>query len=290
MGYAHLPNLYKDQAILLFRECWAMEKIHGTSASVRWSDGKVWFSPGGESANRFKALFAEAALVEAFAKVGHATVIVHGEAYGGSQQKQAWRYGPSLKFIAFDVQIGDLWLPVPEADDFVAKLGLEFVHYEKTSTDLAALDALRDAPSVQAKRNGVEGDQPREGVVLRPLVGMRFETGERIVAKHKRDDERETATPRKIVDPAQMEVLTKASAIAIEWVTDTRLEHVLDKLPQGVGIEKTGDVIRAMTEDVVREGAGEFIDSKEARQAIGKRVGELFRARLKRVAFEKETV
>jgi len=290
MGYAHLPNLYKDQAILLFRECWAMEKIHGTSASVRWSDGKVWFSPGGESANRFKALFAEAALVEAFAKVGHATVIVHGEAYGGSQQKQAWRYGPNLKFIAFDVQIGDLWLPVPEADDFVAKLGLEFVHYEKTSTDLAALDALRDAPSVQAKRNGVEGDQPREGVVLRPLVCMRFETGERIVAKHKRDDERETATPRKIVDPAQMEVLTKASAIAVEWVTDTRLEHVLDKLPQGVGIEKTGDVIRAMTEDVVREGAGEFIDSKEARQAIGKRAGELFRARLKRVAFEKETV
>lgn len=286
MGYASISNLYKDQTILLFRECWAMEKIHGTSASVRWSDGKVWFSPGGESATRFRALFDEAALVEAFTKLGHATVIVHGEAYGGSQQKQSWRYGPNPKFIGFDVQIGELWLPVPEAADLVAKLGLEFVHYEKSSTDLAALDALRDALSTQAKRNGVEGDQPREGVVLRPLIGVRFETGERIVAKHKRDDERETATPRKVVDPAQMEVLTKASAIAIEWVTDTRLEHVLDKLPQGIGIEKTGDVIKAMTEDVVREGAREFVDTKEARQAIGQRARELFHARVKRLAFE----
>lgn len=286
MGYAHIENLYREQTILLFRECWAMEKIHGTSAHVRWSDGKVWLSPGGESANRFKTLFDEAKLAEAFEKAGHASVIVYGEAYGGSQQKQSWRYGPNLKFIAFDVQIGDLWLPVPEAADFVAKLGLDFVHYEKSSTDLAALDALRDAPSVQAKRNGVEGDQPREGVVLRPLVGMRFETGERICCKHKRDDERETATPRKVVDPAQLEVLTKASAIAVEWVTDTRLEHVLDKLPQGIGIEKTGDVIKAMTEDVLREGAGEFVDSKEARQAIGQRARELFHARVKRVALE----
>jgi len=284
VGYAHIDNLYREQTILLFRECWAMEKIHGTSTSVRWSDGRVWLSSGGESANRFKALFDEAALVEAFTKTGHDSVTVYGEAYGGSQQKQAWRYGPTLKFIGFDVQIGDLWLPVPEADEFVTKLGLDFVHYEKTSTDLVALDALRDAPSVQAKRNGVEGDRPREGLVLRPLVGMRFETGERIVCKHKRDDERETATPRKVVDPAQLEVLTKASAIAVEWVTDTRLEHVLDKLPPGIGVEKTGDVIKAMTEDIVREGAGEFVDSKEARQAIGQRARELFHVRVKKQA------
>lgn len=281
----HIQNLYKDQTILLFREAYAMEKIHGTSAHVAWRDGNVQLSPGGESANRFKALFDEARLVEAFTKAGHASVIVYGEAYGGSQQKQAWRYGPNLKFIAFEVQIGGIWLPVPEADEFAKRLGLEFVHWEKTSTDLPTLDALRDAPSTQAKRNGVVDDQPREGIVLRPLIEMTVGT-DRIMAKHKRDDERETATPRKVVDPAQMEVLTKASAIAVEFVTDTRLEHVLDKLPQGIGVEKTGDVIKAMTEDVVREGAGEFVDSKEARQAIGQRARELFHARLKRQAFE----
>lgn len=29
MAYAHIDNLYKDQTILLFRECFALEKIHG---------------------------------------------------------------------------------------------------------------------------------------------------------------------------------------------------------------------------------------------------------------------
>ena len=51
MGYRHIENLYKSQTILQFRECWALEKIHGTSAHVRWSDGKVWFHSGGEKAS-----------------------------------------------------------------------------------------------------------------------------------------------------------------------------------------------------------------------------------------------
>lgn len=34
MGYMHIENLYKNQLILLFRECYAMEKIHGTSAHL----------------------------------------------------------------------------------------------------------------------------------------------------------------------------------------------------------------------------------------------------------------
>ena len=34
MGYLHIDNLYKNQDILMFKECYAMEKIHGTSAHV----------------------------------------------------------------------------------------------------------------------------------------------------------------------------------------------------------------------------------------------------------------
>ena len=29
MGYQHIDNLYKNQSILMFRECYALEKIHG---------------------------------------------------------------------------------------------------------------------------------------------------------------------------------------------------------------------------------------------------------------------
>lgn len=279
MGYAHIENLYKSQGILQFRECWALEKIHGTSAHIRWSNGRVHFSSGGEKASRFEALFDAAALAAKFTEIGHPTVIVYGEAYGGSQQKQGWRYGEQLRFVAFEVAIGDTWLSVPNAHDVVTKLGLEFVHYARVSTELAVLDAERDAPSEQARRNGVDGDRQREGVVLRPITEYRDHRGERVICKHKRDDERETKSPRQVIDPAKFEVLQKAGAIADEWVTPTRLEHVLDKLGD-VGIERTRDVIAAMTEDVLREGAGEFVDSREARAAIGRKTAELFRKRL----------
>jgi hypothetical protein len=282
MGYRHIDNLYKNQAILAFRECWALEKIHGTSAHVRWSDGKVWFHSGGEKPERFASLFDEAALASAFAELGQPTVIVYGEAYGGKQQGQSHRYGLELKFIAFEVQVGDVWLSVPNAHGVTAKLGLEFVHYAKVSTDLAALDAERDAPSVQARRNGIEGDKPREGVVLRPMTEFVDHRGDRVIAKHKRDDERETKTPRAVVDPTKQAVLEKAEAIADEWVTPTRLEHVLDKLPDA-NIERIQEVIGAMVEDVLREGAGEFVDSREARTAIRRRTAELFKRHLSSV-------
>ena len=295
MGYQHIDNLYRDQRILLLRECYALEKIHGTSAHISWTDGRdnitgaetggvLQFSSGGSKHATFVKIFDEEVLRAGFKAMGHPNITVYGEAYGGSQQGQKWRYGDKLRFVAFEVQIGDAWLAVPQAIDVVVdKLGLEFVHYTKVSTDLAALDAERDAPSEQARRNGVEGDRPREGVVLKPLIELRGNDDMRIICKHKRDEERETTTPRKVVDPALLAVLTKATEIADEWVTPTRLEHVLDKIdnPNGgeVGLDRMRDVIDAMVEDVLRESAGEIVDSKEARTAIGRKTAEIFKAK-----------
>jgi hypothetical protein len=283
MGYMHIDNLYKNQSVLMFRECYALEKIHGTSAHVSWKDGAVTFSSGGEKRERFVELFDVGKLAEAFASIGHPDVTVYGEAYGGKQQGQSWRYGKDLRFIAFEVKVGESWLSVPNAADVSAKLGIEFVHYRRISTDLAAVDAERDAPSEQARRNGVEGDQPREGIVLRPLEEMVKGNGSRIIAKHKRDEERETKTAR-TVDAEKLEVLRNSQAIADEWVTPTRLEHVIDRL-QAAGVpadmEHTPDVIRAMIEDVAREAEGEIEDSKDARRAIGAATAKLFKARVR---------
>jgi flagellar biosynthesis component FlhA len=79
-------------------------------------------------------------------------------------------------------------------------------------------------------------------------------------------------------DPAKLAVLEAAEAIAAEWVTPTRLEHVLDKLGE-VTIADTRTVIAAMVDDVVREAAGEIVDSKEARKAIGAMTARLFKKR-----------
>lgn len=283
MSYMHIENLYKNQDILLFKECFALEKIHGTSAHVAWHDAKISFSSGAASLVRFTGLFDEAKLRAGFESMGHESVTIYGEAYGGSVLKQSWRYGKELKFIVFDVRVGELWLSVPNAAEIAALLGLEFVHYKKISTDLAAIDAERDAPSEQAKRNGVDGEKRREGIVLRPLIELRKNNDDRIIAKHKGPEERETATEREVDDPARLEVLSQAGAIADEWVTVMRLTHVLDKLgpAETLTLARTGDVVKAMTENVLREGQGEIVDSKEARQAIGRRAAELFKARLK---------
>ena len=288
-SYAHIDNLYKDQDILLFRECYALEKIHGDSTSVSWDmmqgdrGGEYKLDPGGVTLERFSSLFVEHVLRARLMALGLPKVTVYGEAYGGSLHHMSDTYGKDLRFIAYDVFVGDdvdgVWLNVPNAEDVVTKLGYEFVPYEKIPATIEAIDAQRDANSVVAVRRGVGPGKKREGIVLRPLIELRKNNGERIIAKHKGDDFKETKTPRE-VSPEQLKVLADADAIADEWVTEMRMGHVLSKLPEATGLTQTGMVIKAMTEDVLREAAAEIVDSKEARKAIGKRAAQLYRKRL----------
>lgn len=278
MAYAHIENLYKNQSILMFRECWALEKIHGTSAHVAWKDSALSFFAGGEKHEKFVALFDEAKLTAAFEEMGHPAVTVYGEAYGGKQQGMSDTYGKELKFIVFDVKVGDTWLGVENAVDVARKLGLEFVWYARTTTDVAALDVLRDRPSEQAKRNGIGEDKPAEGVVLRPIVECWLSNGERIISKHKRADFRETRTQRE-VKPDKLAVMQEAQAIAVEWVTPARLDHVLQRV-QATDVKDTGAVIAAMLEDIEREGAGEIGWSPEAKRAVCTAAAKMYKQRV----------
>ena len=279
MGYLHITNLYKKegQDILLFKECYAMEKVHGTSSFLAWNKNTIEYSAGGEKPERFKALFNESNLTEKFIQLGYneRNVTVYGEGYGGSQQKMSDTYGKELKFIAFDVCLDDkTWLNVPDAENFCKELGIEFVHYVKISTDIKEIDAQRDAYSVQAVRNGITEPKKREGVVLRPLNEFVNSFGERIICKHKGDDFRETATPRKVDKP--QEVLNNASLIADEYVTEMRLEHVLDKIPNH-GMDKMNIILNAMVEDVIREAKGEIIVDDFVRKEIRNKTVKIYK-------------
>jgi len=295
IGYRKIKNLYKDQTILMFRECYAMEKIHGTSASVQLKyknpidEPELIFFSGGEKHVNFLKLFDHDALLAKLKDVaGGRDITVFGEAYGGKQQGMSGTYGKELCFIAFEVKIGETWLNVPNSEAVVKSLGLEFVPYKKIPATVEALNIERDRPSRVAKRRGIEEDKVSEGVVVKPLVEVRLTNGDRVIAKHKGEAFSERKSKRDtVVDPEKMKVLTKAKEIAEEWVTPMRLEHVLDKLEGELGPERTRDVIVAMTEDIKIEGAGEFVDSKEARKAIGTAVGKMFNLRLKRALSDK---
>jgi hypothetical protein len=168
-------------------------------------------------------------------------------------------------------------------DRLVVGLGLEVVPWRKVSTDLEALDAERDLPSEVAVRRGITEPREREGVILRPLVEMTLNNGERVIVKHKGDKFRETAKPRPVVDADKLAVLTQAQEIADEWVTGERLRHVLSKIEidgKTAVIAMTHVVIAAMVEDIYREGHGEIVESKEARTAIGTSTVKLFKAEL----------
>lgn len=289
MGYLKIPNLYKEQTILLFKECYALEKIHGTSAHITYNpDATLTFFSGGTKYDPFVALFDKERLLAGFKalQVSAVPITVFGEAYGGKEQGMSHTYGKHLKFVAFDVRVGERWLNVMQAEAVAKQLWLDFVHYIKVTTDLKELDAQRDMYSIQAIRNEVssyfEGavvnPRPREGVVLRPLEEMTLNNGARVITKHKGEAFRETKTPRE-VDLNLTQVLSDAQAVADEWVTPMRLQHVLDKIPDA-GIEKTGEVLKAMVEDIMVEGAGEIVDSREVRKAISAKTGQMFKSHL----------
>lgn len=282
MGYMHIENLYRRgaQMILAFKQVYALEKIHGTSAHVLWSGHDVRFFSGGENYERFCALFDHDHLRAKFVEMfGEGSVIVYGEAYGGKCQGMRKTYGDLLRFVAFDVKVADKWLDVPKAHAVVESLGLAFVHYDLVSSDLASLDAERDRPSTQAKRNGIATDCISEGIVIRPPFEVTLNSGNRLIAKHKRAEFSERKTIPN-VDPTKLEILERADAIAEEWVTEMRLTHVLDHLGNPSDMSAIPTVIKAMIEDVCREASGEIIESKDARRAIGARAVQLFKARL----------
>lgn len=290
MGYLHIQNLYRDKRIFDFDECYALEKIHGTSAHIKYTEGNpLHFFSGGAKNEEFKLIFNEPDLLERFKALGQKEVQVFGEAYGGKMQGMRKTYGDELKFIAFDAKLNGEWLEVPIAHTLVTYLKLEFVDWKRIPCTLEDFDKERTAPSTQAKRNGIEGDQIREGIVLRPLKELYDEYEERIITKYKNPEFSETLKVRKVEkDPKKLELMTNAKEIALEWVTPNRLKNVLNQAQTIInateGISRkpldmtdTKVIIEMMCEDVKREAKGEILESLEVRKAICTRTGYLFK-------------
>lgn len=309
MGYLHIDNLYRDDRIFSYNECYALEKIHGTSAHVSWTpvnpeslnpeSHEVTFFSGGESFDKFVALFNKEKLIDFFKRFGAKEVTFFGEAYGGKMQGMSATYGKEARFVVFDVKVDGVWADVPDAQLWANLAGLDFVPYVRIPTQLPEIDRVRALPSVQAVKNGIVEPKEREGVVLRPLHEAVDKRGNRIITKHKNAAFSETKTPRE-VDPEKLKIIADASKIADEWVTENRLDHVLDQAasPQKevehlggyrpLDIIDTGAIIKLMINDIRREAAGEIIESKDAWKAIGTATARMFKKRLETQFSQKE--
>jgi hypothetical protein len=291
MGYLKIQNLYKETDILLMKEVYCLEKIHGTSAHISYKmendqlrAGSIYpigqhpiirYFAGGVNHEEFVKLFHEEVLLSKFAEIYNGyPITVFGEAYGGKCQGMSGTYGKQLRFVAFDVKMGERWLSVPQAEDVVKNLGLEFVHYVKTSTNLEDLNRERDRDSVQAIRNGLGENHPSEGIVIRPIIELTKNNGERLIAKHKKEVFRETKSV-KPVNAEKLEILREAQAVADEWVTEMRLSHVVDKLGVDVDVVNIPIIIRGMLVDIQLESVGEVEWNKECNKSVGKATADL---------------
>lgn len=313
MGYMHIDNLYKNPDILLFKECYALEKVHGTSAHIEFvaahtENSDLGNAHGVESFEEVFVFFGGSVKPERFMQIVLAqspdllakiktldpspqAITIFGEAYGGSVASgMSATYGKEVRFIAFDVMIGDKFLDVPTAEKVVLQLGLEFVPYARIPATEEAIEAektkVSDVGLRRTRQANPDGSVSfhaglREGVVLRPLVEVTKNNGARIMSKHKHKDFEERMNPPKIEDPLKQEKLAAGKAIADEWVTPMRLEHVLDKIPKELHtMANTKAIIEAMVEDVYREAKGEVVESKEATTAIGGRTAKLLKERI----------
>lgn len=286
MGYRKIENLYRNQTILELPEVYALEKIHGTSAHIKFKDGELSFYSGGETHEKFVVLFDQEFLKTAFTSFAQGDITVYGECYGGKMQGMRETYGDQLKFVVFEVKFNETWLTVPHAHAAATMLKLEFVDYVKIPTTMDAINAERDKESTQAIRNGVGAGKKREGVVLRPLEELVDTRGNRIIVKHKNAEFCETKTVRE-VSPDKAKVLKEANAIAEEWATPMRLQHVLDKAKAFLGGIRGGDmsplniadtktIINMMVDDIKTEAKGEIVESKDAIAAIGRLTARLY--------------
>lgn len=287
---AYMPkinNLYKPETarlIFMFKEVFCLEKIDGTNCMVKYvpEENCLKYLSGCIKHETFKALFNEEILLNKFKELFPLTkeeVQIFGEGYSGKVQGMSETYGKELSFIAFEVKIGDTWLSVPKAEEIVLKLGLEFVPYTKTSTDLASLDFERDKPSEISVRRGIVGPKLREGIVIRPLEEFTLNNGARVIAKHKGAAFAETRKPRNVeTDPEKMRVLEEANEVADEWMTEGRIHNALSHFPEEKhDVKYMGEFLEYLVNDVHVEGEGEIVFSKDVDKALSRKAAQLLK-------------
>ena len=288
MSYRHIENLYKNKEILLFKECWASEKIHGTSTHVSWNNKtqELHIFNGGANRNLFLANFNQDLLIEQFKQnaIEHPDVdkiTIYGEGYGNTLQKMSHTYGKELRFIAFEVLIirGDIrfWLSPPDAEKIAIKFGQEFVPYRLIKCDIDTINAEMYRDSEVATRRGCGSGHMREGVVLRPPIELIHPNGGRIISKHKRPEFMEKSTKSiNPEDPELLKLIEEAQEVVDEYCVPMRLIHVLDNFnnPQMEDMQK---IIKAMIEDIIREEGDHIVQSKQLNKLIGKQTAKLFK-------------
>lgn len=293
MGYMKIPNLYKVKDLFSnFAKLYASEKVHGTSAHLSFKPSvnetvcidtgapveaehevrpamgpQLTFFSGGCDHAAFVNIWTPQELLDIIERMDriHQPMTIYGEAYGGKLQGMRETYGDKLRFIAFEVKLGDYWLNMDKAYKLATFLGFDFVPFKTIDGTPEAIDAAMMEPSVVSVRCGIEGPKLREGVVLRPLEEFTLNNGMRVIAKHKHPDFDENRKPRTLDEPTMDAPEEK---LAEDYCTAMRFSHVLDKFTEPKDVTSIAKFIDAFKEDCLVEAPVYEAELLKGRKAV----------------------
>ena len=77
--------------------------------------------------------------------------------------------------------------------------------------------------------------------------------------------------------------MTEVSKVVDEWLTERRLDNILNREETELKVENIAKVIAYMKEDIYREAKGEIEGSKELERAIGRETALMFKRKLNSV-------
>ncbi|MBI4668780.1 MAG: hypothetical protein HY747_06285 [Elusimicrobia bacterium] len=304
--YPHIENLEDVPAIFGLPEVIVTEKVHGSNMRIAVLDGKLHLGgrklefedirPDTREGLCFIQWVLDTGLdkkmIEAFA--GH-DVILFGEWHGSGTPKKNWpQIQKGIKYIKgndlriFDVKVNGRYVSFDEIARWASKAGLKTMPVlYRGKPDMNVFNSLIDTMSKVGEENGiVDPENTIEGLVIRPSEFTCDEKGNPVMAKLKIGKWAERASQKRGGQmPKQPKAPPAAGAkeFAEEFVTDTRLSHVLDQLRQeSIQIDKTafGHVMRLMGQDVKREGAKALesanLDWKDVSQHVSMLTKKIF--------------
>lgn len=163
-------------------------EVHGKTSNAQMRVDEVELLQGlGTKENLLKA-FSQVA-EDGTVKTPDVECIIFGETYGKKMQKAGSRYcADKLKFICFDVKVGETWLKREAVVEICEKAGIDVVPYFGYMTLDEAIQYV-DAgfKSVVSEDRTLEA----EGLVLRAPLGLLDRMGRRIITKIKTKDFRD---------------------------------------------------------------------------------------------------
>lgn len=282
--YPHINNIEDMPTIFNLPEVIVTEKVHGSSMRIGIVDGvlriggrKLEFTdlrPETKEGQGFISWVLDTGLdkrmLDAF---GGCSVILYGEWHGSGTPQKGWpqiqkgiRYVQGNDFRVFDVRLNGKYIPHDDLPSTAEKVELKTMPVlYRGKPDNAVFDSLIDTMSRVGEENGiVDSENTIEGIVIRPPEMLWNEDKTPLMAKFKigKWAERASAKRHPKIPKKKHVVLPGAEAFAKEFVTDTRLEHVLDEIREtGMTIEMKvmGEVMKRMGQDIKREGVQALI-------------------------------